>query len=1821
MNSLLDYQIIETLQITEHRIVYRGLKQPKQIPVIIKTLKSKYPSLAEITNLKNEYKIAVDLDVAGVIKTHSLEKYGNGLALIIEDIGGISLKQFLSKSVLHIKEFLKIAISLAQTLSQLHKNGIIHKDIKPSNIIINSETKQVKISDFSLATNLAREIPLGIEGSLAYISPEQTGRMNRAIDYRSDFYCLGVTFYEMLTHKLPFVSSDPLELIHHHIAVIPTPPDQINTKVTPAISAIIMKLLAKNAEDRYQSGEGIKADLEICLESMLTGYSSNVSFQSQFIPGKLDKASQFLIPQKLYGRAQEVAKLLSTFEKVSVGQSEIILVSGYSGIGKTSVINEINEPILRQRGYFISGKFDQFRRNIPYAGIIQAFQSLIQQLLTQTKDKINLWREKLLASLGDNGQILIDVIPEVELIIGSQPALPELGLTESQNRFRRVLKEFIYVFTQQEHPLVIFLDDLQWADSASLKLIELLMSDPESKYLLLIGAYRDNEVTATHPLIQTLENIHYFSEITLQPLGLQQVQKLVDDTLNQSTLESRSLAELLFNKTGGNPFFLTQLLQTLHSEKLITFDFHTGCWQWNLQKIQALGITDYNVVELVARSLQQLPEVTQQVLKLAACIGNQFSLDILAVISEKSKSETAADLWFALQAGLILPLDDTYKVPLILATEESEKLPKITYKFLHDRVQQAAYSLIPTAEKHQTHQRIGQLLLSHTPPEELEEKIFVLVNQLNVGWELLNDPKLKIELARLNLIAGKKAKAATAYEVAVKYLQFGKDLLPETSWEDNYDLTLDYYSDLAEAEYLNTNFTQANAYADIIVKQATSLLEQVKVYELKMQMHIAQLQMSEAIEMGLQVLKKLDIYLEQEISRQIIVEDLINLPVMKEASKIVAMNCLMQLVSPVYVTQPKLLPEIVFTMINLSIKYGNCPASAFAYIIYADILCGPLLDIETGYRYGELAVKVLDKFAAKPLQAKVLDSLYGQVLHWKKHLGETIEPLQLAIQSGLETGDLVFTGYCTIKYSTHLFFCGKPLEYVIERAKKYTELTQKIKQEYPTIYQQICLQMALNLQGKSHDRLKLVGDFFDETEAIPIFIKDKNATTLFFTYLAKTIIFYLFKEPEKALVTSKEAQKYIDSCPGLICVSEYIFYSSLVLLALYPQASIIQQQEYLNQVFKNQELLKYWADCAPMNYQHKYDLVAAEIARLTDNKELAAELYDQAIRGAKESHYLQEQALANELAAEFYISCHRDKLAQMYLTDAYYDYLRWEARAKSLDLRSRHPNFLYQLTQEENWKTNGVINFNQVSTTSKSNPNSLDLNSVIKASQALSGEIELDNLLHKLMKTMLESAGAQKGLLILLSHKENNSNRDNWLLVAEGIVESELRVKQPFIPLTETLDMPLSLINYIQRTQEAVVLNQATTEGLFTHDCYILKHKPQSLLGFPIIYQGKLNGILYLEHRLLPGAFTHDRLEVLSLLSTQAAISLENALLYNSLEEKVAARTQELNEKNLRLEQTLEQLQQTQLQLIQSEKMSSLGQLVAGIAHEINNPVNFIYANLSYTDDYTKDLFEIIALYQKCYPETAPEIKKKMETIDWAFVTTDLPKILNSMKVGTERIKEIVLSLRNFSRLDESEMKFVNLHEGIDNTLLILENRLKGKPSSPRIEIIKDYAQLPMVECYAAAMNQVFASIIHNAIDVLEESSREQPQIHIRSELVDKKFVSITIRDNGFGISKDVIKRIFDPFFTTKPVGQGTGMGMAISYQIVVKRHGGKLTCNSTIGQGSEFIIQIPIKQQSKKVKLRQSNLSYDLETNAQEPFSIIAKEAEICELIAHQLE
>ncbi|MGB0384388.1 MAG: trifunctional serine/threonine-protein kinase/ATP-binding protein/sensor histidine kinase [Ardenticatenaceae bacterium] len=1843
-NSLIYYQ--EETEGAPSALGAPSVPSDAQGPVIVKILREEQPTSRQIVNFNNEYHFTKDLTIKGIRKAYKQLKIADKYALLFEYVEGDTVKKAFVENKRGLSDFLRVASTIAQTLGDIHRHDIIHKDINSNNIIVHFEDeaalpsqdvsvlKGVKIIDFGISSRINVKMqhlghPQILEGTLPYISPEQTGRMNRVVDYRTDLYSLGVTFYEMLTGKLPFESQDALELVHCHIAKRPRPVCEVQPNIPQVLSDIVMKLMAKNAEERYQSAIGLQYDLEKCLR----GWEERGKIE-WFELGKEDFSGKFQIPQKLYGREEQLEVLNAAFERVTEGYTqagELMLVAGYSGIGKSALVQELYKPITQQRGYFISGKFDQFQRNIPYSAVVKAFQELVRQLLTESETLLAEWRKKLLAAFGQNGQILIEVIPEIELIVGPQPEVSALGPTEAQNRFNLLFQNFMQVVCQPEHPLVIFLDDLQWADSASLKLIELMMSDQKTNYLFLIGAYRDNEVSLSHPLIITLDRLReqgaVINQITLSPLSLEHTTDLIADTLYQERASITPLAELVMEKTEGNPFFVNEFLDSLYEEGLLTFDVTDRRWQWEMAAIRAMQITD-NVVELMIGKLRKLPDETQQVLRLAACVGNRFDLHTIAIIHKKSKRETFDALMIAVQEGLIFPMS-ALEVDLASESEDSntQNLSKDAaqaavdsslvirfFKFSHDRVQQAAYALIDEEQKKTVHLSIGRLLLTNTPSEERTDRIFELVDHLNQGADLVTTQTETNEIIKLNLTAGKKAKAAMAYEPALKYLRMGLNIpsvefLLQDRWQSDYELTLALSLELLEVEYLNANLHEAQRLSFQIQQQAKGLLEKVKVYEFQIQFYVFQNQHQAAIETAVEVLEMLGVSLPTKNDELILVaeklhkeltvkitqiSDLANLPVMTDPYQLAAMRILMKMISAAFQTNPALLSAIVFTMVKLCLDSGNSPLAAYAYGMYGFLSCAFYSNLDSGYQFGQLSLTVLEQFQkrerlnAHEFQAKI-ECMYNVfVRHWKEHASKTINPLQQAIQTGLETGDVEYAFHNALQYGFHLFFVGEHLEKVKQKQVQYLDMMDKFDMHFHSTQVHIREQMISNLLSterrisQSADPCLLVGPKIDESKMLPIWIEQNRMLFVFLTANSKTILFYLFKRYDEAIQAAQLAEKYEESAPGMVCIPEYQFYYSLALLAQYEQADAPTKKHSLEKVATNQEKMKFWAFHAPMNYQHKYDLVEAEKVRILENPLEAMRLYDQAIQGAKKHRYIQDEALACERAAEFYLALGREEIARLYMKKAHYGYKMWGANAKVKELEKSFPHLLTRLGSDRARSSGEGVRGSKLHTistqmatsstaTGTTSTDALDLTTVLKASQAISGEIDLDKLLTKLIKIVIENAGAQRGYLIL-------ARQDQLLIQAKGTVDQdEVEVLQavPIEMVGNQSAMPListAMVNLVVRTGESIVLGNAANEGPFTTDPVIAKQQTKSLLCMPLINQGQTSGILYLENNLSTNAFTPDRLALLRVLSSQLAMSLKNAVLYDDLQQHRDHLEDLVTERTAKLTQTLEHLKATQEQLIESEKMAALGALVAGVAHEINTPVGIGITAASTLESETQ-LF-----VNAC--RTGLKRSALKTYVHTAIQSSQL--ILNNLK----RAAKLVHSFKQVA-VDQTslEKRTFPVKSYLESTLRSLQPQLKQ--TKHILEVHENYeaheGQEVRMHSYPGAFSQVITNLVMNSMTHAYKKGGdglgypERGYLRFQLSLQENRLI-LEYSDDGCGIPPENLSRIFEPFFTTARNQGGTGLGLHIVYNLVTQKLGGTIRCESQVGVGTKFIIDFPLE-------------------------------------------
>ena len=1492
-------------------------------PVVIKVLRSPQPSIMELVQFRSQYEIAHQLNHPAIAQPIALEPYNSGYALVFPDENLISLAHYWRQTEQqNLSEVLAIALQLADALHYLSQQRVIHKDIKPTNILIHPETKQIKLTDFGIASLLPREQtqlvnPNVLEGTLAYMAPEQTGRMNRGIDYRTDFYGLGVTLYELLTGQLPFQLDSPMELIHCHIAKMPVPPYKCvraegataaKTWVIPKpLSDIILKLMAKNAEDRYQSALGLTHDLQHCLNQW-----HETGTIGKFKLGAEDRCDRFLIPEKLYGREAEVQTLLEAFDRVSKGASELMLVAGFSGIGKTAVVNEVHKPITGQDGYFTKGKFDQFNRNIPLSAFVQAFRNLVGQLLSESDADLQIWKAQLLEALGENAQVIIDLIPELATILGPQPSVSELSGTAAQNRFNLLFQKFIQVFTTPDHPLVIFIDDLQWADSASLNLIQVLMAKSQTRYLLLLGTYRNNEVSPAHPLMLALDDLRRAGSsihaITLQPLSTLSLNHLIADTLHAQTQVVHPLTELVMQKTQGNPFFATQFLNVLHQEQLITFDYNVGHWLCDIGQVRGAALTD-DAVTLMVWQLQKLPQATQEILKLAACLGAQFDLKTLAIVSEKSQIENAIALWKALQAGFILPTNQIYKFFQDAEIFDARNTVNSNYHFLHDRVQQAAYSLIADDQKSATHWHIGNLLWQSCLDYQ-EDRIFDLVNQLNLGKSVISQPIRKKQLAQLNLQAAQKAKLSAAYKAAQTYCEIGISLLPTETWQTDYRLmyALHYYG--SESAYLSGNFKQAEELYEMALQYAETSLDRAAIYRIQMTQYQLQGRNAEAIviqQKSTQLLgwtiptepQQIQTSLNTEIAtvtqflEQQTVASILEHPKMTDALTEEMLRILQILFYTAWLSgQPTLALLALAKMTTLSLHHGNSEMSPFGYVGYGLIANTVLKNITQSYQFGSMAVQLCEQFDNPDVRGMTNFFFAADVHSWKRPLREADQYYENAYKYGMDAGNWLTVSFMMMVSGSDRLTYGKNLEELYQTTQTHVAFFQQIKSlENLDILMAGVLQPVRQLLGLTASVSSFDDDHFSEADYLQKY--QANPFALAWFYSVKIRHAYLFEQVNGYSDLIPKVDIIESAIPAHAKLPSTVFYVLLMHLKLIEKVSDdVQQALHWQAIQPLEDKLNQWQQDCPENIKHKCLLIRAEKARLQGHIAAAIDFYEQSIAQAQAQGYEYEAALAHELAAKFYLNWGKKKVAAGYMQEAYYCYTRWGAKAKVIDLKTRYLALLKPILQPSVASVDVLDTLSAVETPTGSIYGSsahhsiangaklnqtFDLASVLQASQVLASTIQLDDLLRKLTQIILQNSGADRCALIL------PDQAGKWQVRVLATLET---IDFSIDPLDKTTNVPVQLIRYVKNLQEIVFIDENNPD-LPIHDPYLIQQRPKSILCLPVLNQSKLLGIVYLSNQINSGVFNRERITVLNFLCTQAAVSLENARLYQYEQRRV----------------------------------------------------------------------------------------------------------------------------------------------------------------------------------------------------------------------------------------------------------------------------------------------------------------------------------------------
>ncbi len=1621
----------------------------------------------------------------------------------------------------HLGGALAVCRAVADSLRQVHQSIELHQAVCPANLRINRDG--------------TAELRQDVNVPLAYISPEQTGRMNRGIDYRSDFYSMGVVFYEILTGQLPFPHCDALEMVHSHIARQACPPAEINHQIPPAVGSIIMKLLAKNAEDRYQSLEGVSADLAFC-QIALRDTGTVPDFQL----AEHDICDHLQIPQKLVGREAEVAQLLASFERVAAGGAELLLITGYSGIGKSSLVNEIHKPIVIGRGYFIAGKFDQFKRNIPYFAIAQAFRELIRQILTESETRIQEWKLRLLNALGPNGQLMIDAIPDLQYVIGAQPKVPHLQATESENRFHYVVRNFVSVFTQPQQPLVVFLDDLQWADEASLKLIQLFMTGMDRPSLLIIGSYRDNEVTAGAPLMQTVDAIRQQASVAtihLGPLSEQHVCALVADTVRADQDKVTDLAALVHRKTLGNPFFVGKFIKNLYNEKLLYFA--NGQWHWNLDQIEVLAITD-NVVDLLAKEIDMLPPDTRHILTLAACIGSRFDFRTLASLAEKSVDEVKVLLQPGLQAGLIMTPDTTFS---------SVVSGSYSYRFLHDRVQQAAYAGIPEEERKASHLKIGRLLHAVIPEQERDEQLFAIVQQLNQGAELIDSHEERHAFGSLNLLAAKKAKATVAYEAALEYAAAGIALL-EADDQNHAPLFRALQMEQLEASFLSHRFAEVTRLGDAMLGQAGDLANTGAVYEVLIHSALYQDRHVDGKVLAFEALRLFGVHIPERVNKVQLIfrllkikrllgsrtqQQILGMAVETDADEILKQKILGRATSACYIANPALFPVLVAKQIGITLERNRFTSELpWALTGYAMVLILRMNELDAANKLGNLVLALSRKsdtlMQADSQGVRVAFGVYAGILHWKQHLATTVMPLYENYRAGLQIGEFEFAIYSLGTSLRTELLLGRHLPTLLDKSRLALSEAMRLRQKTA----------ADGLRCNIH----FIASMMDQdADGSTPWINDDSVTrlTLFFWHLFESCRLQLLDDADAALNSIRQSEAFLSSAACMAVVPVHHFYHAMCLCAAYAGMGRQQQRASLKKLHGLQKQFALWAHHAPMNLLHKWHLIEAERSRIAGNPEAAARHYDLAIDGAREHGYLNDEAMACERAARFYVEIGKAMHARMYMEQAYAKYSTWGATAKLARLEHAWPDLLKPLMARR---------LVDATLAASSTRRLIDIDTIIKASQTLSGEIQLDNLLEKLMRLLIENAGAQRGVLLL--------QKEGSLTVQAKIDADGIEVRQD-TPASQSADLSLAVMNYVRHTREKVVLSDAGKDVRFNADSYIASVRPKSVLCIPLQKQTALVGILYLENNLALDAFTPERCELLEILSTQIAMSLENAGLYTQLEQKVEARTQALSQKNQELSKTLLHLEQTQQQLVESAKLASLGQLVAGVAHEINTPVG---VGVTAASTLAEETERIGVLYQD-------GTMKRSDLETYVSTATTISKLLLS---NMDRAATLIQSFKDVAIDQTSEVrrKF-RLRKYIDEVLLNLSPMLRKQGHS--IEV--DCEESIEVDTYPGALSQVLTNFVMNAL--LHAFYDDRPgSMAVKVSLLSNSMVELYFSDNGKGIPAENLTKIFDPFFTTMRGQGGSGLGLSIIHNLITGSLNGSISVQSAVNAGTTFTVCFP---------------------------------------------
>ncbi|VVN81433.1 Adaptive-response sensory-kinase SasA [Pseudomonas fluorescens] len=1673
--------------------------------VLVARPAAEQPLPACLGRLSHEFALKDELEGSWAVRPLEMVREGAQLQLLLEDPGGEPLVRLLA-APMDINSFLHHAIGIAVALGKLHQRGLVHKDIKPSHILVNCTDGQTRLTGFGLASRLPRErqAPETIAGTLAYMAPEQTGRMNRSIDSRSDLYAFGVTLYQMLTGSLPFTATDPIEWVHCHIAKKPPPPNSRVESVPEALCDIVMKLLAKTAEERYQTAAGLEHDLRRCLADW-----QSLGRINTFTLSEHGTSDRLLIPEKLYGREREVETLVAAFGRiVANGAAELVLVTGYSGIGKSSVVNELHKVLVPPRGIFASGKFDQYRRDVPYSTLVQAFQSLVRTLLGKNDADLTQWREALQQALDANARLMTDLIPELKLIIGEPPPVPALDPQQAQRRFLLVFRRFIGVFARAEHPLALFLDDLQWLDAATLDLLEDLLTSPDMRNLMLVGAYRSNEVDATHPLTSKLKAIRAaggrVGEITLAPLAKAHIEQLIAEALHDDIAHIEPLAQLVLDKTAGNPFFVIQFLQALAEEQLLTFDHEARRWCWDTDRIHAKGYTD-NIVDLMVDKLARLSSETQQALQQLACLGNVATISALSTAMGMPKAQVRTVLWEAIRQELVERLDGAYG-------------------FVHDRIHEAAYSLIPKDARAQAHLRIGRLLAAQTPEADLEEAIFEIVGQLNRGAALITEQNLRVQLARFNLMAGQRAKASTAYASALNYLGTGAQLLQADGWTHRHALMFALELNRAECEFLTGQLSVADERLTALSKRAVTTIERADVACLQMDVYLLLDRSDGAVAVCLDYLRHVGIEWSAHPSDDQVrheyeqigallgdraIEALIDLPLMKDPTSLVTVNALGKLFAPALQTDFNLSCLSICKAISLSLEWGNCDASCVLYANLFRVAGRRFGDYQVGFRFGQLGCDLVEQRGLTRFEASTYLCFSCFAVRWMRPVGECRDLLRRSFAAANRIGDLPYGAYAGNNLTADLLFAGELLPDVQIEAERGLDYAKTVR--FGLVIDFINTQLALirMLRGLTDTFGRLDEGKLNESDTEAHLSGNPDLVLAECLYWVRKLqARYMAEDPGAAMAAAAKAQQLLWVCQSFFEEAEFYFFDALARAAWCERLPAVELGPHLRAMIDSHKQLQTWAQQCPENFASRAALVGAEIARVEGRVVDAEQLYEQAIDLAQKSGFIQIEALANELASRFYAARGLGKIARVYLQDARYGYLRWGADGKVRQLDGKYPS----LRAEEHPLDS--------TTTMATAVEHLDLATVLKVSQALSGEIVLEKLIDTVMFTAIEQAGAERGLLILSTGAEHR--------IAAQVTTADSATLLRDIPVSSQL-LPESVLYQVLRTRESLVLDDAATEAAFATDLYILEHHARSILCLPLMNQAKLVGALYLENNLTARVFSPDRMAVLKLVASQAAISLENARLYREVAER---------ERRYR---------EVQAELSHANRVATMGQLVASIAHEVNQPIAAAILNANAA--------------QRWLNAQPPELE-------------EVRHVLSRLILDANRAADVLGRIRQHIRKAPRQKGPVDINAAIGEMIEFTRSQIMKNGVVLHTQFMDG---LPLIEGDRVELQQVLLNLIMNALEAMSGTAQAERQLQISVVPGDEGYLLVSVADSGPGFPVDNTDQVFTSFYTTKPTGLGLGLSICRS---IIEAHGGRLWAGANQPCGATVQFTLPVIQE-----------------------------------------